>query len=81
MTPFFVTEPGVRIVSQHEITQHARPSLCLRVHDREGGEGVISAAIAVLVMAFLGLLMWQLFQGTFQDAADRVDDQVGQIGS
>ncbi len=41
---------------------------------------MISAAIAVLVMAFLGVLMWQLFKGTLSDANDNVNDQINQIG-
>ncbi len=45
----------------------------------ERGEGVISAAIAVLVMAFLGVLMWQLFKGTLTDANSNVNDQLDKI--
>jgi hypothetical protein len=46
----------------------------------ERGEGVISAAIAVLVMAFLGVGMWVAFNTTFQHAAKHVDNQVNCIG-
>ena len=60
--------------------RETRGGLFLRLHEHQAGEGVISAAIAVLVMAFLGVLMWQLFSGTFEDAAGTVDDRVGQIG-
>ena len=53
------------------------------VHDRivrdERGEGVISAAIAVLVMAFLGVLMWQLFRGTLIKSNTNVNEQIDQI--
>ena len=42
----------------------------------ERGEGVISAAIAVLVMAFLGVGMWVAFRTTFQHTASNVDHQV-----
>jgi hypothetical protein len=45
----------------------------------ESGEGVISAAIAVLVMAFLGVLMWQLFKGTLTKANSNVNDQLDKI--
>ncbi|MDP8976595.1 MAG: hypothetical protein M3N28_09600 [Actinomycetota bacterium] len=58
----------------------ARATLLQRVSRDEAGEGVISAAIAVLVMAFLGVLMWQLFKGTLSDANDNVNDQINQIG-
>ena len=57
-----------------------RYTLSQRVAKDEAGEGVISAAIAVLVMAFLGVLMWKLFQGTLSDANDNVNDQINQIG-
>ena len=46
----------------------------------ERGEGVISAAIAVLVMAFIGVGMWVAFNATFQHAAKHVDNQVNCIG-
>ena len=42
----------------------------------ERGEGVISAAIAVLIMAFLGALMWAMFSTTFRHSAHNVDHQV-----
>ena len=53
------------------------------VHDRilrdERGEGVISAAIAVLVTAFLGVLMWQLFKETLIKSNTNVNTQIDQI--
>lgn len=44
------------------------------------GEGVLSAAIAVLIFAFLGTMMWYGFKTTFTHAQSRTDDQVTQIG-
>lgn len=49
-------------------------------HD-DRGEGVISAAIAVLVMAFLGALMWVGFKTLFQDTQGQVNQQVNKIGT
>ena len=49
-----------------------------RVRDQLG-EGVISAAIAVLVMAFLGVLMWQLFGDTLRKANTNVNDRLDQM--
>ena len=46
----------------------------------ERGEGVISAAIAVLIMAFIGVGMWVAFNATFQHTAKNVDNQVNCIG-
>lgn len=45
----------------------------------EAGEGVISAAIAVLVMAFLGVLMWQLFGDTLRRANSDVNSRLGEL--
>jgi hypothetical protein len=46
----------------------------------ERGEGVISAAIAVLIMAFIGVGMWVAFNSMFQQTATNVDKQVNCIG-
>ena len=44
------------------------------------GEGVISAAIAILVMAAVGALMWLAFREIFADASEKVQDNVEKIG-
>jgi type VI protein secretion system component VasF len=44
------------------------------------GEGVISTAIAVLIIAFLGVAMWVGFKAIFDDAAQTTQNQVQQIG-
>ena len=46
----------------------------------ERGEGVISMAIAVLIVAAIGLTMWFTFDRVFDNAGDRVEDNVNQIG-
>jgi hypothetical protein len=51
-----------------------------RVTPNEHGEGVISTAIAVLVMAFLGVLMWTLFEVTMRDTQSHVNGQLTNIG-
>lgn len=51
-----------------------------RIRNSEHGEGVISAAIAVLVMAFIGAAMWVAFNNVFQDAANKTQEQVRTIG-
>ncbi|MGH9158325.1 MAG: hypothetical protein ACRD1K_21370 [Acidimicrobiales bacterium] len=45
----------------------------------ESGEGVISAAIAVLVMAFLGVLMWALFKDTLTKANSNVNTELEKL--
>ncbi len=62
------------------VWQHtARAAIRERIVKDESGEGVISAAIAVLVMAFLGVLMWQLFKGTLTKSNANVNTQIDQI--
>ncbi len=51
-----------------------------RLSEHEQGEGVISAAIAVLVMAFLGVGMWIAFDNIFDETQDTVTEQVREIG-
>lgn len=46
----------------------------------DGGEGVISAAIAVLIMAGIGALMWVGFKAIWQDTEDNTREKVAEIG-
>lgn len=45
------------------------------------GEGVISAAIAVLIMAFLGAAMWIGFQQMWRTTESTTNDKISQIGN
>ena len=60
--------------------QVSRIVLTSRIRDDERGEGVISAAIAVLIMAFLGVALWFGFKATLQNTQGNVDQQINQIG-
>jgi hypothetical protein len=71
-----VTEPLVRA---YVWQRSARVAVAARVARSEAGEGVISAAIAVLVMAFLGVLLWQLFGDTLRRANGDVNDRLGEL--
>ena len=51
------------------------------LHKDEAGEGVISTAIAVLIMAALGALMWVGFQAIWENTRDQTTDQINQIGA
>jgi hypothetical protein len=64
------------------VAVHAtRVHLTARLARDDRGEGVISAAIAVLIMAFLGALMWVGFKSIWSDAESNTRDQVNRIGS
>jgi hypothetical protein len=45
------------------------------------GEGVISVAIAVLIMAFLGAAMWVGFQQMWKSTESTTNTKVQQIGN
>jgi hypothetical protein len=49
-------------------------------HD-DRGEGVISAAIVVLIMALIGAGLWVAFNGIFEDATNKATNEIGQIGN
>ena len=55
-------------------------SLTTRLVKDESGEGVISAAIAVLIMAALGALMWVGFQQIWGNASTQTNNQITKIG-
>ena len=55
-------------------------SLTTGVVKDESGEGVISAAIAVLIMAALGALMWVGFQQIWGNASTQTNNQITKIG-
>ena len=46
----------------------------------EHAEGVISTAIAVLIVAFLGIALWTGFDAMMNSATERTRTQVEQIG-
>jgi len=46
----------------------------------ERGEGVISTAISVLIVAFLGIALWTGFNSMMSTATSRTRTQVEQIG-
>ena len=47
----------------------------------EAGEGVISTAIAVLIMAALGAVMWVGFQAIWGNASTQTTNQINKIGA
>jgi type IV secretory pathway VirB2 component (pilin) len=51
-----------------------------RKRNSERGEGVISTAVAVLIVAFLGIALWTGFNSMMSTATSRTRTQVEQIG-
>lgn len=44
------------------------------------GEGVVSLAIGVVIMAFLGVMLWIAFKATLGTATNNVNQQVAKLG-
>ena len=51
-----------------------------RLSETERGEGVVSLAIGVVIMAFLGVLLWVAFKATLGSATNNVNQQVAKLG-
>jgi len=66
---------------QARLGPRARPGGTPRRGRGDLGEGVISAAIAVLIMAFLGAAMWIGFQKMWKSTESTTNQKVEQIGS
>lgn len=65
-------ELGVRSLVSRALAPIGRP-------EDEQGEGVISLAIAVLIMAVIGAAMYLVFRGVADDAGTTVKDKVATI--
>lgn len=70
-----------RIAAARRSGADDRPRGRWRDRRSDRGEGVISAAIAVLVMAFLGAAMWLGFKQLWSDTEQKVNEKVSEIGS
>jgi hypothetical protein len=62
------------------LTYAAASALAGRVRRAERGEGVVSLAIGVVIMAFLGVLLWVAFKATLGSATTNVNQQVAKLG-
>ena len=76
-TRYAPTAAALRLLVAYQV---ARTSLWDRLVEDEAGEGVISSAIAVLVMAFLGAAMWVGFKTMWEDTEGNTKDKVAEIG-
>ena len=75
-----MNEHLLRLYVWQVVLRANRPPLRERVVRSDVGEGVISAAIAVLIMAFLGVAVWGGFKLTFDKTQKNVNEQVDLIG-
>ena len=75
-----MNEHLMRLYVWQLVARANRAPLRDRIVRSDLGEGVISAAIAVLIMAFLGVAVWGGFKLTFDKTQKNVNEQVDLIG-
>ena len=65
-----------------ESTPAARSAMAAKRGQRRGerGEGIISTAIAVLIIAALGVVAYGAFDGLFNTASTKAESQIESIG-
>jgi uncharacterized protein HemX len=83
--PHSTNDTGLTTTKEHDTMRHSehpgvgttptRPR-----HLDQRGEGVISMAIAVLILAFLGIALWTGFSALLNDATTNTSRQVDKIG-
>jgi hypothetical protein len=73
------TTNGHRLVRLAAATRAWAVHLRARATD-DRGEGVISMAIAILIVSFLGVAAWLAFKGILDGAEDKVQSGVDQVG-
>jgi hypothetical protein len=85
LLPAYVYAESAWVAGRHR-TRRARPARpapparsAAAGDDR--GEGVISAALAVLIMAFIGALMWGAYEAIWDTAKQNTEDKVNEIGT
>jgi hypothetical protein len=72
LVPAYVYAESAWVAARHRVRRTP-------VRD-DRGEGVISAAIAVLIMAFIGALMWAAYESIWETAKTNTEDKVEEIG-
>ncbi len=57
-----------------------RATLTHHLTDDDRGEGVVSMALAIMIVAFLGVAAWVLFKGVLAGTGQKTTDQISLIG-
>jgi hypothetical protein len=72
---------GDVLLLTYVLTRSAAKRLVARVAEDDRGEGVISTAIAVLIVAFLGVAAYLVFRGVLDTSGSKASTTVDQIGN
>jgi hypothetical protein len=73
-----MTDLGRRLHIAAVIRRHELTARLQQADDR--GEGVISMAIAVLIVAFLGAAAWLAFKGLLDGTKEKAQTQIDKVG-
>lgn len=73
---------GHALASSAWVTTRSRAGAArARTRTDDRGEGVISAALVVLIMAIIAALMWTAFKGIWDTVETKTQDEVEEIGT
>lgn len=80
-----LTDPSRWVHAQASATwvsaRHRAGTALARVRADDRGEGVVSAAIVVLIMAAIGALMWVGFRTMWTDIEADTNERISEVGS
>lgn len=80
-----LADPSVRLyvfaTSAWVLTCHRTAEVRARLAEDDRGEGVVSAAIVVLIMAAIGALMWVGFRTMWTDIESKTNDKISEVGT
>ena len=80
-----LARPSVRLyvlaTSAWVVTCHRTAEVRGRLGADDRGEGVVSAAIVVLIMAAIGALMWVGFRTMWTDIETKTNDKIAEVGT
>lgn len=76
-----MSRPAVTLVPIRGLAVWVATIMVARRPRGDRGEGVISTAIAVLIIAFIGAAMWLAFDQIWSGAEDNIRREVGNIGA
>ena len=72
---------GDILLLTYVLSRSAANRLTRRITHDDRGEGVISTAIAVLIVAFLGVAAYVVFRGVLDSSGSKASTTVDQIGN
>jgi len=80
-----LADPALRVcaltTSAWVVTRHRAGAARTRLRADDRGEGVVSAAIVVLIMAAIGALMWVGFRTMWTNIEADTNEKISEVGN